>query len=179
VNHNDGPNHGDLSKLAPDRESFKAKVAETYPRKKAGAISNNAGQLFRFAHEMTVGDFVIYPSKGDRQIHIGRIAGPYKSDLSVDSGYANLRAVDWLKTFPRTRFSQGALYEIGSAMSLFQVKNYSDEFLAALCLALFADALNNLHTGLFADLDDDAGNGVTTPWIPGQDRCPNVERTPC
>jgi len=31
---------------------------------------------------------------------------------------------------PRTRFSQGALYEIGSAMSLFQVKNYVDKFRA-------------------------------------------------
>lgn len=33
---------------------------------------------------------------------------------------------------PRTNFSQGALYEIGSAMSLFQVKNYAEEFLSAL-----------------------------------------------
>jgi restriction system protein len=32
----------------------------------------------------------------------------------------------------RTHFSQGALYEIGSALSLFQVKNYADEFRAAL-----------------------------------------------
>jgi restriction system protein len=29
-------------------------------------------------------------------------------------------------------FSQGALYEIGSAMSFFMVKNYADEFMAAL-----------------------------------------------
>ena len=29
-------------------------------------------------------------------------------------------------------FSQGALYEIGSAMSLFSVKNYADEFLSVL-----------------------------------------------
>ena len=29
-------------------------------------------------------------------------------------------------------FSQGALYEVGSAMSIFTIKNYADEFLAAL-----------------------------------------------
>jgi len=40
--------------------------------------------------------------------------------------------VKWLKSFPRTHFSQGALYEIGSALSFFQVKNYADEFLATL-----------------------------------------------
>ena len=33
---------------------------------------------------------------------------------------------------PRLAFSQGALYEIGSAMSFFSVKNYADEFLSAL-----------------------------------------------
>jgi len=31
-----------------DREAFKAAVAATFPDKKAGAIPNNAGQLFRF-----------------------------------------------------------------------------------------------------------------------------------
>ena len=32
---------------------------------------------------------------------------------------------------PRTSFTQGALYEIGSALSLFQLKNYAGEFRAA------------------------------------------------
>ena len=32
---------------------------------------------------------------------------------------------------PRTAFSQGALYEVGSALTLFQVKNYADEFRSA------------------------------------------------
>jgi restriction system protein len=36
----------------------------------------------------------------------------------------------WLCAVPRTQFSQGALYEIGSAISLFLVKNYADEFRA-------------------------------------------------
>ena len=40
--------------------------------------------------------------------------------------------VKWLKHLPRTAFSQGALYEIGSALTFFAVKNYADEYLAAL-----------------------------------------------
>jgi restriction system protein len=40
--------------------------------------------------------------------------------------------VKWVKNEPRTRFSQDALYEIGAIMTFFQVKNYADEFLAAL-----------------------------------------------
>jgi restriction system protein len=123
---------GDLSKIKADRESFKAKVSETYPDKKPGAIPVNAGQLFRFAHEMKEGDIIVYPAKRERQIHIGQVVGGYKYDIKVDANYPNLRQVKWIKSYPRTNFTQGALYEIGSAMSLFQVKNYADEFLTAL-----------------------------------------------
>jgi len=83
---------GDLSKIKPDRDGFKAAVAETFPEKKAGAIPNNAGQLFRFVHEMKPGDLVIYPSKRDRQVHIGRIEGPYQYKPELEPGYPNVRA---------------------------------------------------------------------------------------
>ena len=123
---------GDLSGIPPNREAFKSAVAQAFPEDKPGAIPNYAGQLFRFAHEMRKGDIVAYPSKRDRQVHLGRIIGDYRYDPSIEEGYPNLRPVQWVRAVPRTHFTQGALYEIGSAMSLFQVKNYADEFLAAL-----------------------------------------------
>jgi restriction system protein len=123
---------GDLSKIAADRDAFKVKLLECYPESKPGAIPNNAGQLFRFVYEMKDGDIIIYPSKRDRQIHIGRIEGPYKYDPDPESGYPNMRPVKWFRSLPRTKFSQGALYEVGSALSFFQVKNYADEFRVAL-----------------------------------------------
>jgi len=125
------PNCGDLSKLPSNRDAFKELVAKSYPDKKPAAIPNNAGQLFRFVHEMKPDDLIVYPSQRDRLVHIGRIAGPYKYNPDLEAAYPNLRCVEWLKAVPRTQFTQGALYEIGSAMSLFQVKNYADEFIAA------------------------------------------------
>jgi len=123
---------GDLAPIGGDREALKAKLAEAYPNAKPGAIPVHAGQIFRFINEMEVGDLVVYPSKIDRQVHIGRVEGDYRHDASLNAEYPNLREVEWLGEYPRTRFSQGALYEIGSALTLFQVKNYADEFLAAL-----------------------------------------------
>lgn len=117
----------DLSKF-PDRETLKSKVAEAYPNKKPGAIPGAAGQLFRFAYEMKPGDVVVYPSKKDRQIHIGRVVGAYQHDPDRESIYPHIRKIDWTQTLPRTSFTQGALYEIGSAMALFQVKTYGEEF---------------------------------------------------
>ncbi len=123
---------GDLSTLPVDREAFKAHVAQVYPEKKPGAVPVVAGQLFRFVHEMQVGDLVIYPSKHDHLIHIGKVKGPYAYKPEPLPGYPHRRSVQWIKAIPRTRFSQGALYEIGSAMSFFQVKTYAEEFHAAL-----------------------------------------------
>ncbi len=123
---------GDLSALLPNRDAYKAEYDRVYPGTKLGAVRINAGQLFRFVHEMQVGDVVLYSSKTDRQIYIGRITGPYTYQPNTGPGYVHRRAVQWLKQVPRTSISQGALYEIGSAMSLFQVKNYADEWLAVL-----------------------------------------------
>lgn len=120
---------GDLSNLKPDRETFKAKVLQCWPDWKEGRIRNSAGQLFRFVHEMKVGDYVLYPSKQAREVNIGRVEGSYRYDPALEQGYPNLRPVKWLRSYPRTHFSQGALYEIGSALSLFQVKTYAEEFL--------------------------------------------------
>ncbi len=121
------PEMGDLSKIQPTREAFKTKVAEVYGN--VSHAANSAGQLFRFLHEMKQGDNVIYRSKVDRQIHVGTIAGPYL--YRPDEDFPNVRAVKWLGTYPLTQFSQGALAELGSALTLFQVKNYADEYHAA------------------------------------------------
>ena len=123
---------GDLSKLPANREGFKSRVAEVFPTMKQGAVPVSAGQLYRFVYEAKIGDIVVYPSKSDRHIHIGRIEGDYEYSPKEEITYPNHRKVKWLKNLPRTYFSQGALHEIGSAMSCFAVKTYSDEFLAAI-----------------------------------------------
>ena len=87
--------------------------------------------LYRFFCEVQIGDYVIYPSRSDRMINIGEVTGAYEYDAQ-QTEYAQTRSVKWIKHIPRTAFSQGALYEIGSAMAFFTVKNYTDEFLAAL-----------------------------------------------
>lgn len=122
----------DLSKIEANREAFKYVYGQIYPNAKLGSIPVSAGQLFRFVHEMNVGDYVIYPSKSDKRIHIGQVESEYQYNPNINLEYPHQRRIDWIKSLPRTEFSQGALYEIGSAMSLFQVKNYSDEFVSAL-----------------------------------------------
>ena len=122
---------GDLSAIEPTREAFKKHYEDTYPGAKKGSIATSAGMLFRFAHEVQIGDYVVFPSKSNREINIGIIEGDYT--YKPDSGeYVQQRPVKWLKHLPRTSFSQGALYEVGSTLSFFVVKTYADEYMTAL-----------------------------------------------
>ena len=122
---------GDLSLINSNRDAFRQKYVETYPDAKKGNVGNSMGMLYRFVHEVQIGDYVVFPSKSDRMVNIGVVDGPYQYEQNA-AEYVQQRKVKWLKHLPRTSFSQGALYEIGSAMSFFAVKNYADEFLAAL-----------------------------------------------
>ena len=122
---------GDLGTLDADREAFKKRYASVYPEAKLQQVANSAGMLYRFVHEAKIGDYIVFPSKVNREINIGVIEGDYLFSPN-EAEYVQTRKVKWLKHLPRTSFSQGALYEVGSAMSFFSLKNYADEYLAAL-----------------------------------------------
>lgn len=122
---------GNLSKVEATRDAFKEHYAEVYTDAKKGSIPTSSGMLYRFIHEVQIGDYVVFPSKSDRMINIGVVQGEYTYVESAGE-YVQQRDVKWIRHLPRTAFSQGALYEIGLAMSLFAVKKYADEYLAAL-----------------------------------------------
>lgn len=121
---------GDLREIALNRDLLKLRLATTYPTAKPGAIPVWAGIIHRFVAEIAIGDLVISPNKADRTLSFGRIA----SDAYVESSslglHANRRNVEWQRTgVPRATFTKSALHEIGSALTLFRVKNHASEFL--------------------------------------------------
>ncbi|MEM5581361.1 restriction endonuclease [Roseibium sp. AS2] len=151
---------GDVSALPKDREAIKAAIIRAYPEKKAGAIPVEAGVLFRFLHEIKEGDVVVYPSKHNRQVNIGRVIGPVTHIADTGEGtYPNRRAVDWLGSFPRSDFPQSALYEIGSFLTLFLVKTHRQEFLAKIDPSVSAPEAGDEDT---ATPDDDSVAGTVS-----------------
>lgn len=104
----------DLSKLAPTRDAFKEALVAASPDYKPGAIPNIAGQLYRFVYEMKNGDTILYPTRFDSQIHIGRVIGDYLYDPDTDAGFPHQRPVKWIRSVPRSTFSQDARYELGA-----------------------------------------------------------------
>lgn len=142
---------GDLQQY-PDRDAFKAAIAKKIPEAKTGAQPVYAGILHRFTHEMQAGDIVVYPSKHDRIVNIGRLTGEFVHIADEVDEYPNHRRVEWLGQFPRSDFSQSALNEIGAYITLFLIKKHKHEFLAKIGLGEAANA---------AEQDEDTADEAT------------------
>lgn len=119
---------GDLTVIGDDKSMMQARVAQTFPSVKPGAVPHAAGVLLKFAFRMQPGDLVVYPYKPDSTLNFGRITGPYYYDASAPL-HRNRRPVEWIRTgIPRTNFVQAARNGVGSAMTLFEVKRHAQVF---------------------------------------------------
>jgi predicted Mrr-cat superfamily restriction endonuclease len=117
----------DVSDLVDDRDALKALLSAAYPHKNRRAIAAWAGIFIRFVVDAGVGDVVVHPDKADRTIAFGRIAGPYEYAAGAPTR-RHRRAVAWLNTgVPRDAFTQEALWEIGSTLTFFAIRNHVEE----------------------------------------------------
>jgi restriction system protein len=119
----------DVSVLPPQRAAFKDAFSGPGAETPPGSVPIQAGQLFRFVHEMKTGDRVIYPRKIDRTLLWGEITTPYLYDRAHNPDFPHRRGVRWLNVLSRDAFSQGALYELGSTLTLFEVSSFKAEFI--------------------------------------------------
>lgn len=123
---------GDLAQPGRDRAGIKELLAENRPDKKPGAIAGWAGIILRFRDEIQAGDVVVAPYKPDSTINIGVVVGDYYFD-AAQATHRHRRRIEWRKIgLSRTLFSQSALYEVGSFLTVFRVRRHTAEFLAAL-----------------------------------------------
>lgn len=121
-----------MGDLSPHDTRHKMRVAmETaFPTWKSKTVNSSYGQPYRFAHEMKIGDPIVFPVRPTGEIAIGRIAGEYRWEDDIDlvtNDYNNVRSVDWLKVVPRTTFSQAALHSFGSFSSVSTSNDYLEE----------------------------------------------------
>ena len=123
---------GPLDSIPNGREGLKHALDALYPDAKPRSIAGQAGVLVRFRDEITEGDVIVAPYKPDSTINIGVVTGNYYFDEAAET-HRHRRPVAWRKLgLPRTVFTQSALYEIGSVLTVFRVRNHDEEFLAAL-----------------------------------------------
>lgn len=122
----------DLRTYSEGRESLKRALLDHDPDANPRAVPGWAGILYRFSRELRPGDVVVAPYKPDSTINIGVVTGDYYYESAAQT-HPHRIPVEWKKLgLSRTVFTQAALYEIGSALTLFRVRRHASEFLAAL-----------------------------------------------
>jgi len=123
---------GDLSDL-DTRQKMKDKYHSVYPDDSDPKIWVGAGQLYRFAHVIQKGDFVLTPLKVSREVLVGEVTGDYEfSPSAASERYPNIRRVTWLQKVSRDDLSQPFKYALGGIMTVFQVDAYLPEAKALL-----------------------------------------------
>lgn len=107
-------------KLFKTRDDLFDEYQNIYGENQQRKSGINAGQLWRFANEIAVGDLVALPSKMQPVIHVGKVVGDYQYEKKKDD-IVHWRRVDWLKAIPRAEFDQDILYSFGSLLTVSQV----------------------------------------------------------
>ena len=118
------------------REKMKSAFKDAHPSLSSNSVNSQYGQPFRFAHEIRIGDPLVFPVKPTREIAIGRVSSHYeKADADMklrEHDYPHVRRVEWIKIVPRTVFSQPALHSFGSFLSVSRSDDHLEEVLAVL-----------------------------------------------
>ena len=60
---------GDLSSLPKTKDAIKNKYQEVFPTAKKMNIANCVGSISRFFIDMQIGDYIVFPSKYNREIN--------------------------------------------------------------------------------------------------------------
>jgi restriction system protein len=114
----------DLSPYKNDKDRLRKLVAETYGGSPS-RVGNYLGQLWRFVHEIKPGDFMVLPIRSTSQVALGEVlSGYYFDESEEDLDRRHKINVKWLRTdIPKSIFKQDLLYQMGSAMTIFEVGN--------------------------------------------------------
>ncbi len=121
------PAMGDLS-MHTTREAIKKQYEKVYLESSPARIAVNTGQIFRFAHAIASGDYILTYDKSQREVIIGIVQGNYKFDPTVfDAEYPHIREVKWVKRVSRDTFSPPARNSMGSILTVFKMNDHLAE----------------------------------------------------
>lgn len=123
-------NLGDLSDI-DSKEQLSELYEANYDKNNRGR-GQDVGQIWRFIHDMKVGDYVIFAENS--VFHIGRIESDYCYDTtereSQNSDYKSNRKVKWLKkNISRSVLSTNLHNSLKTAMSIWTLNDYKSAVL--------------------------------------------------
>lgn len=129
------PKLGDLSNVEISRSSLRDLFIKNNDQIDARRAPGITGKFFRFVHEVTPGDFVLYPSLVDRVIYVGVVLGEYVFLSEDGNEFPHQRRVNWLSSFQSTSLSEACRREIGAARTFFRLLRAKEEVIRLIEMA--------------------------------------------
>jgi restriction system protein len=111
-----------------NRDKIKELYLAENPDASNRRVSSSAGQLFRFANSLRVGDWVLSPDRDKRTALFGKIMSEY--DFLPDilkPGISHYRKVEWHGEFSRDDMSISLKNSTGSLSTVFNMDKHSSE----------------------------------------------------
>jgi restriction system protein len=113
----------DLTGIA-DKDALR-KIVEEIKGGSKNVVGNYTGQLWAMTQLIQPGDFMVLPIRSTSQIAIGEVTkGYHYLGGQEDPNQKHVLGVKWLKTdILKTAIKQDLLYQMGSALTVFQIGN--------------------------------------------------------
>lgn len=122
----------DLRSLPASRADIAADFAAHHPEPIPGRVSMSATQLYRFAHEIEIGDVVVTPVARNRSVSAGLIDGPYDWDERPPD-FKHFRRAVWLRhRISRDRLSATTHEELSQRPTVFPLYRGRSDLAGAL-----------------------------------------------
>ena len=119
---------GDIRGL--DRPSVLQRMRAEHPDESESKLTSWTSQVFRFGNEIEVGDWILTPDGGTRELLIGRIAGEYEYRAApAIPDFHHFRQIEWQARRSRDLLPRRVLYSLGALLTVFR-PNGRDHLLA-------------------------------------------------
>ena len=113
-----------------DREAMKKLYRDEVPNAPNMKVAMAVGQLYRVAHVIQPGDWILSPDRDTRTLLYGQVEGEYIFQKDVlGPGYSHARKVKWQGRFRRDDMSSSLRNTMGSLMTVLNMDGHRDELL--------------------------------------------------
>ena len=112
------------------KDKLKEAIATQYPRYKIGKVRITAAQLFKLAHDIKKGDYVVSYNPDERVYYIGEVKDEYEYKKS-DYDHYHIVSVEWKSRKDRDKLSTASKNTLGAISTIFEIRNSTkDELLS-------------------------------------------------
>lgn len=124
--------------LTDSRKDLTKRTAEAHPGWSKHKVANQAGQLYRFIHEISVSDDVATYDPGQRRYLLGTVSGEARFQPDQDGGLPYVRKVRWTHRVARDSLTTTTRNTLGAIQSLFRLSREASVEMHKVAVALDA-----------------------------------------